>query len=109
MNPELRATVVARDPYCLACGRINGMDVAAHHRKLRKHGGADSLINLVAIHHDCHHTVHMNPAASYKRGLLVKSWQDPQDIPITKPNGGRVYLTKDGGYESTEGASPWDL
>lgn len=32
---------------------------------------------------DQHRWIHDNPAESYARGWLVKSWQDPAEVPIT--------------------------
>jgi len=77
-----------------------------HHRKLRKHGGPDALCNLIALCSPCHNiapgSVHQNPADSYERGYLVKSWDDPLTAPLTLPNGRKVLLTEDGQYQDTE-------
>jgi hypothetical protein len=60
---------------------------ALHHRKLRSAGGEHSEINLLAVHHRCHngHTnsIHARPERSYRLGHIVRSWQDPADVPVT--------------------------
>lgn len=106
MKQDLREAVFSRDRYCLKCGRTLAEPVAVHHRKLRKHGGADDLTNLIALCSPCHNiapeSVHQNPKDSYERGYLVKSWADPRTTPITLPNGRRVLLTEDGDYADIE-------
>jgi hypothetical protein len=55
-----------------------------HHRKLRSQGGTDEGANLIPCCGSgttgCHGHIHANPAESYERGWLVKSWQDPADV-----------------------------
>ncbi len=53
-----------------------------HHRQLRSQGGKNELANLLALDRAHHRWVHDNPAESYERGLLVKSWQDPREVEI---------------------------
>jgi hypothetical protein len=53
-----------------------------HHRKLRKHGGPDTVENLIVVHAACHQAIHMNPTDSYDNGWLVPSWGDPANTPI---------------------------
>lgn len=48
-----------------------------HHRKLRKHGGPDTVRNLLHVCAPCHHWIHHNPAVSYEHGLLLHQWEDP--------------------------------
>ena len=52
-----------------------------HHRLMRSQGGQHTVENLIRICHRCHHFIHMNPAWSYERGLLVRS----TDIPTWPP------------------------
>ena len=54
-----------------------------HHRKLRSQGGDDSEQNIMLVSPEQHRWIHDNPAASYARGWLVKSWQDPAEVPVT--------------------------
>jgi hypothetical protein len=88
--------------YCEKCGGSLGDNWAAHHRLLRKHGGKDEIVNLLALHHECHNlgtnSVHLNPAKSYEAGYLVKSWDNPATMPILLPDGKRKCLTEDGKY-----------
>jgi hypothetical protein len=69
---------------------------AAHHRKLRSHGRDDSLTNLVALHHMCHNlatdSVHLSPGPAYERGLMVRSWEDPAQVPLILRDGVAVLL-----------------
>ena len=53
-----------------------------HHRKRRTQGGKNSEANLVHLCHDCHHVkIHGNAAWAYEVGWLVRSWQDPAEVP----------------------------
>lgn len=45
-----------------------------HHRKLRSQGGGNEPENLARVCTPCHVFLHANPAWSYERGWLVKSW-----------------------------------
>lgn len=60
-----------------ASEKCTGRAVHTHHRKLRSQGGTDDQSNLLAVCLQCHHHIHMNPALSYERGWLVKSWDTP--------------------------------
>ena len=108
MNQNVAHTVLARDPYCVVCGRVL-TDYHLHHRRLRKHGGQDCPSNLVAIHSRCHTWVHGHPEASYERGYLVPSWQEPAEWPLLLPNGTTVRLAPEGGYlsEMKENSHGW--
>ena len=55
-----------------------------HHRKLRSQGGPDTVENGLHVCTPCHHAIHTDPDVEpYDRGLLVHSWADPVDIPVT--------------------------
>ncbi len=78
MPPEIAEAVIRRSrgmceiPYC---GR-NGHEL--HHRQLRSRGGPDTeanIIHLCGVHHDW---AHANPAIANERGLILKSWEDPE-------------------------------
>lgn len=107
MKKQLREQVFARDEYCQKCGKTLCEPVAVHHRKLRKHGGEDTLSNLIALCGTCHNiapqSVHQNPRDSYENGWLVPSWADPREWPMTLPNGTRVLLDDDGNKRIVEG------
>lgn len=100
MKKELRQAVFDRDTHCVKCGKFLYDMVAVHHRKLRKHGGADTLSNLIALCSPCHNiapgSVHQNPEDSYRNGYLVPSWADPREWPLLLADGRRVLLNDDG-------------
>jgi len=83
--------------YCESCGWPLQTNWAAHHRKLRSHGRDDSLSNLVALHHNCHNlatdSVHLSPGPAYERGLLVRSYEDPSEVPLILRDGKAVLLS----------------
>lgn len=54
-----------------------------HHRKLRRHGD-HRAINGLHVCAPCHSDIHSMGAAAYELGLLVHSWDDPADIPVTR-------------------------
>ena len=70
-------TCNAQTPVCI--GRVDHQ----HHRKLRSQGGTNDPDNVIGVCAPCHHHIHHNPAESYARGLLVHSWDNPANIPIT--------------------------
>ena len=55
-----------------------------HHRKLRSQGGKDEASNYLSCCSSCHGFIHARPAWSYERGLLVRSYQDPAEVPVTR-------------------------
>lgn len=65
---------------CEACGKVRGEHL--HHRRLRSQGGKHTPENLLLVCSGCHDGIHMNPADSYLRGLLVRSYLDPADIAV---------------------------
>ena len=102
---ELREIVLSRcRGYCEKCGRpLRAEGFALHHRKLKSRGGKDQISNLVALHHECHNlgtkSVHLNPAEAERVGLMVGSWQEPSECPLTLPDGSIVILTEEGTYK----------
>lgn len=104
---EFRETVLKRcNGYCEKCGKPLDESWALHHRKLRSRGGEDAVSNFVALHHDCHNmgtdSVHFNPRKSEEAGLMVASWQNPNDVPLILPSGDTVLLQDDGSYRYLE-------
>lgn len=110
---NLRAVAVAR-----ANGRCESCEVpldinnfALHHRKLKSRGGKDEISNVIAVHHYCHNmgtnSIHMNPTEATRRGLMVNSWDNPEEIPIILDSGRTVLLTLDGDYQVTEDGNEW--
>lgn len=102
MDKRIAEGVIERDKYCVVCGLVN-RDFHLHHRKLRKHGGSDSYPNVIAIHDRCHTWVHAHPQASYDKGFLVQSWDDPAEVPVTMRDGNTALLTIDGDAITLEG------
>ncbi len=79
---SIRKQVWARSGYnCeCGCGRLASM---IHHRRLRSQGGRHELANLLHLNYLCHADIHANPERSYALGMLVHSWADPADVPVT--------------------------
>lgn len=98
----VRRVVLARDGY--KCIRCMGEAHHVHHRRVKGIGGtADESIkygpgNCISLCFECHAHVHAHPEESYALGYLVKSGQDPLDVPVAvKVGTGRLRLTADGG------------
>ena len=47
-----------------------------HHRKMRSQGGEHSEENGLWACRSCHSYIHLNPAWSYERGLLIHGWDE---------------------------------
>lgn len=104
---ELRELALLRcGGYCEKCANPLPESWALHHRQLKSRGGKDVIENLVALHHGCHNldtdSVHLNPSEAHDKGLMVGSWQNPHECPITLPSGSIVMLTKEGTYTFLE-------
>ena len=86
--------------YCEACGGLAQESMALHHRKLKSRGGKDTASNLIRVHHSCHnlgtHSIHNNPEWANAKGFMVSSWDEPDKIPINRPDGRIVLLHNDG-------------
>lgn len=104
---ELREIVKSRSGHlCEKCGQRLKETWALHHRKLKSRGGKDICSNFVALHHECHNmgtdSVHLNPEKAEQSGLMVPSWREPSDVPLTLPSGDIVLLNDDGSYRYLE-------
>lgn len=104
---KLREIVYARSKgYCEKCGNQLPESWALHHRKLKSRGGKDEVSNFVALHHGCHNldtdSVHLNPARADRLGLMVPTWQDSWECPLTLPDGSIVILDNEGNYKYLE-------
>lgn len=65
---------------CETCAKSRGEHL--HHRKLRSQGGQHTVVNLLHCCGSCHSRIHAHPAESYLRGLLVRSFDDPELVPV---------------------------
>ena len=58
LDENLRIACLMRDGYqCQHCGK-QGIRLEAHHLIFRKHGGKDTLSNLLTLCEPCHHRLH---------------------------------------------------
>jgi len=57
-----------------------------HHRKMRSQGGKGSPSNIIKVSPELHSLIHAHPEAAYKHGLLVKSYDNPHEIPVDVPS-----------------------
>jgi 5-methylcytosine-specific restriction endonuclease McrA len=66
-------------------GAALGFDTQVHHKLTRSKGGKHTMWNLIAVTQSCHETIHANPAASYAKGLLLRSgmdWTEDREEPL---------------------------
>ena len=69
LDENLRIACLMRDGYaCQQCGKKH-IRLEAHHVIFRKHGGKDTLANLVALCEVCHHQLHEGKIALTKVGV----------------------------------------
>jgi hypothetical protein len=85
-NPELEAMrplVEARSGgLCeVRTSLCQGRAVHVHHRKLRRHDD-HSLSSLLHCCVACHTLIHASVAHSYEQGWLVRSHENPAEIPV---------------------------
>jgi 5-methylcytosine-specific restriction protein A len=97
---DAKKSVVNRDGgKCLKCRKV-ATDV--HHRRPRGMGGTSDdhisygMANLVSLCRTCHDWVHANPWPSYTLGWLVKTGEDPDDVPIYTDADVIIKLLPDG-------------
>ncbi len=69
LDENLRIACLLRDGYtCQQCGKRSGQ-LEAHHLIYRKHGGKDTLANLLTLCEHCHHQVHQGKLSLKVRGV----------------------------------------
>jgi hypothetical protein len=114
---KVRALVLERDGHaCVCCGRsVIGQSYSLQHRKRRSQGGDNSPANLVTVlgtgTTGCHERIdsRRDPQDEAK-GYTVRSWQDPEQIPVMvfspHGSGATAWLTEAGTYsfQAPEGA-----
>lgn len=66
--------------------KCSGQAVHSHHRKMRSQGGEGGEENRLRVCLECHSEIHAHPEKAYNLGQLVKSWQDPGDVPVVTVN-----------------------
>lgn len=84
---------------CDRCG-LSVRHPQYHHRRPRGMGGSDNTIiglasNALLLHPNCHEWIERNRTAAVKNGWLVRSWDDPADVPILRC-GEWMFLNTDG-------------
>lgn len=62
--------------------RCTGGAEQLHHRRMRSQGGGHTVANLLFVCHACHAWIHAQPGESYRRGLLVHSWDAPECVEV---------------------------
>lgn len=85
---------------CELCGQPLRDRCQRHHRKLRSQGGRDDVVNLVLLHPNCHHTVHMNPLWAKDNGWIVPAPRNPATVAIVLHDTRPVRLTAAGTYQA---------
>lgn len=101
---KVRALVLARDGFaCVRCGRsVIGIRASVHHRKRRSQGGANTPDNLAVMcgtgTTGCHGWVHAHPNWARDAGWLVRSGDDPAQVPMLATSGLLTWLAPDGEY-----------
>ena len=99
------AAVMERDGgRCVGCGDPvhgqRGVGYSVHHRKLRSQGGDNRLSNLVLLDGSgttgCHGLAHSEVAQARVSGLLLRSTEHPDQMPVEHSQHGPVYLLDDG-------------
>lgn len=101
---DVRLQAAARAGWrCERCGAGLHGEFAGHHRKLRSQGGPDTIVNAVALCHDCHtlapEAVHRQVAQARADGWIVRREADPAQVAVILYDGRTVRLDADGGYD----------
>jgi hypothetical protein len=80
-----------------------------HHRAGRGVGGRNDLSNLGLLCGSgtagCHGWVTMHPSAAWAEGWVVKSWQNPSEIPVLLAGGQWMMFGDDGGVNPVQEGS----
>jgi 5-methylcytosine-specific restriction protein A len=91
---------------CEKCGGMLKDGGQIHHRKARGMGGTKDLrsrsaANGLLMHAGCHAAVESNREEAYRRGWLVHSWQESDQVPVLRGHEW-LYLRDDGSVELGE-------
>lgn len=101
VSPEKRdAKKILRarsDGVCEGCGRNPASDFS--HRVKASQGGSYCPTNGLDLCRPCHTWLHDNETEAEKLGWLLRSHQDPADVPAWLFGRGLVFLRADGSIE----------
>lgn len=85
------------------CQRCSRPASDVHHRVVRGRkncndpGVVRGLSGLVSLCRECHSIVHLDPAAAYGAGYMVRTGEDPAQIPLYPSGRIAIWLDNDGG------------
>lgn len=104
------AVLARAEGKCESCGDElvgrRGIEYSIHHRKLRSQGGDNRLSNLVALcghgTSGCHGFAHSEVAKARVAGLLVRSTEDPAQVPWDHSWRGHGLPDDGGGWSRVE-------
>lgn len=105
-DKETVDAVLARDGgKCMSCGDPlcgrRGIEYSLHHRKRRSQGGDNRKSNLVSLcghgTSGCHGFVHSEIARARQAGFLLRSTENPAEVPVEHYAGTRL-LDDEGGF-----------
>lgn len=81
--------------YCECCGLpLDGQVERAH--RLKRRDGGDRLSNVLMLHPRCHAWTHAYPTQAGHLGLILRTHQDPTNVPVFVRAHRWVLLTDDG-------------
>lgn len=88
-----RNAVITRD--FNRCVRCSAPGSEIQHRMRRREGG-HGLANLVRVCHTCHVWIHQHPTEAHEKGFIVKTWEEPSEVPLQSWRG-MILLDDNGG------------
>jgi hypothetical protein len=102
-DDETVMVVLKRDNWkCACCGdRIygdRGSEWCIGHRKLRAHGVDNRPANLFVSCMACERETHAGPERARQAGWMLRSTEDPEEVPMEHAVHGTVLLDNNGGY-----------
>lgn len=102
-DAETVDVVLARDEWkCACCGDPlyghRGSEWCIAHRKLRAQGVDNGPANLYASCVGCERETHRGPERARQAGWMLRSTENPEEIPMEHAVHGTVLLDNDGGF-----------
>lgn len=110
-DDETVQLVLRRDDWkCAGCGDPivgrRGIEYSIHHRKRRSQGVDNGAANLVTLcghgTSGCHGHAHSEIAAARLSGMLLRSTENPAEMPMEHAIHGHVLLLDDGTWQRVE-------